>query len=234
VRVIAGLARGRQLVAPAGRRTRPTSDKVKGALFSILETQLAVARPGNSDRAAADVGSPELWEGLSVLDLYAGSGALGIEALSRGAAWCDFVESDPGARQTIERNLRVTDLIPQARVFAVTAEKVVTGVARAALHAPYDLVLLDPPYDLNSLELIVDDLARSDFLSAGALVAVEHAAKRSLASHYRAAASVAEAWPVLTAVRERRHGDTTLTIYRRETFGERGEAAHGLDGDLPG
>ncbi len=222
------------MVAPAGKRTRPTSDKVKGALFSILESQLAVARPGDSDPATADVGTPELWEGLNVLDLFAGSGALGIEALSRGAAWCDFVESDPGARQTIERNLRVTDSAPQARVLAMTAEKVVTGAARAALHTPYDLVLLDPPYDLDSLALIIADLAGSDFLSAEALVAVEHAAKRTLASEYQAAASVAKAWPVLVAVRERRHGDTALTIFRRETSGERGETAHGHDGDLSG
>jgi 16S rRNA (guanine966-N2)-methyltransferase len=234
VRVIAGLARGRPLVAPTGKRTRPTSDKVKGALFSILETQLAVARPGASDQAMPDVGTPELWEGLNVLDLFAGSGALGIEALSRGAAWCDFVEIDPRAWQAIERNLRATDLSRQAGFISLKAEKVVSGAARGGVHTPCDLVLIDPPYDLDSVELIVADLAGSNFLSPGALVAVEHAAKRNLASRYQAAGSVAEARSVLAAVRERRHGDTTLTIFRRETSGERGEAAHGHDGDLSG
>src|SRR5439155_12065456 len=103
VRVLAGQAKGRPLAGPPSKRTRPTTNKVKGALFSMLETFLVADRAGGSfATAATEVGEPDVWEGLSVLDLYAGTGALGIEALSRGADWCDFVESDPRVRQVIE------------------------------------------------------------------------------------------------------------------------------------
>src|SRR6185437_7225910 len=125
MRVIAGSARGRPLTGPAGSQTRPTSDKVKGALFSMIESLLAVKRPRPTlPQEELEPGLAEVWEGLSVLDLYAGTGALGIEALSRGADWCDFVESSAAARRVIERNLKATGLEDRARVLGLSVEKV--------------------------------------------------------------------------------------------------------------
>jgi len=121
VRVVAGEFKGRRLAAPRGARTRPTADRVREALFSML----------------GDVG------GARVLDLYAGSGALGIEALSRGAASAVFVERDPQAVAAIERNLAPLDVEA-----AVQRADVVRWLARA--EGPYDLVFCDPPYDVAS------------------------------------------------------------------------------------
>ena len=119
MRVVAGTFKGRRLAAPAGRRTRPTQDRVREALFSIL----------------GDV------EGARVLDLFAGSGALGIEALSRGAARCTFVEREQGAVAAIRRNLAALGV--EARVVRGDALRFLSG-SRAGR---YDLVFLDPPYD---------------------------------------------------------------------------------------
>lgn len=122
MRVVAGTARGRRLVAPAGSTTRPTADRVREAVFNALHSLGAV-------------------EGADVLDAFAGSGALGIEALSRGAERATFVEVDGRARQALATNLDATGLADRATVVA--------GEALAHLAAPggrYDLVLLDPPY----------------------------------------------------------------------------------------
>jgi len=223
VRVIAGLARGRPLVGPPGPQTRPTSDKVKGALFSMIETLLVAERPGVlSFSKAVEPGTPELWDGLIVLDLYAGTGALGIEALSRGAKWCDFVEANPAARRTIERNLQVTGLADRARIIGMDVAKVVRGAARDALHQPYDLVVMDPPYNDLSVVGVVGDLAGSELLVPRALVSVEHARRVMLADRYDG----------LVAVRERRHGDTVLTVYRNAGSANSGVETDGDDGDL--
>ncbi len=226
MRVIAGAARGRPLAGPPGPQTRPTSDKVKGALFSMIETLLAVERPaqGGGIVAVAEPGSPELWQGLTVLDLYAGTGALGIEALSRGAAWCDFVEANAAARRVIEQNLRVTGLADRARIIALEAEKVVRGAARAVLHAPYGVCVMDPPYNDPRVISVIGDLAESDLLVPGALVAVEHSRRVALSDEYDG----------LILVRERRHGDTVLSIYRERASAGPGADEHGDNGDLSG
>ena len=122
MRVVAGTARGRRLVAPAGTATRPSSDRVREAVFNALHSLGAV-------------------EGADVLDAFAGSGALGIEALSRGAERATFVERDDRARRALRTNLDTTGLAERATV--------VTGEALTHLAAPgrhYDLALLDPPY----------------------------------------------------------------------------------------
>lgn len=223
MRVIAGVAGGRPLFGPPGPRTRPTADKVKGALFSMLETLLAAERPGGgSESAVAEIGSEEIWEGLVVLDLYAGTGALGIEALSRGAAWCDFVETNPAARRVIERNLRTTGLADRARIVGMDAAKVARGAARDVLRAPYGLVLLDPPYNDRSVLTVIEDLAEGALLTAGALAAVEHSRRLSLATDYNR----------LVAVRERRYGDTMVSIYRELDATRSGAAQDGHDGNL--
>ncbi len=131
VRVVAGEARGRRLVAPEGRDTRPTLDRVREALFNALVSLDAVA-------------------GARVLDLYAGSGALGIEALSRGAALATFVDADRSARRAVAANLAATGLAGRAEVVAGDAVAYLRRRADAAVDAdgaePFDLVLLDPPY----------------------------------------------------------------------------------------
>jgi 16S rRNA (guanine966-N2)-methyltransferase len=125
VRVVAGSARGRRLEAPEGREVRPTTDRVREALFNALVSLDAVAD-------------------ATVLDLFAGSGALGIEALSRGAAAATFVERDARARASIDENLRTTGLADRATVVAGSAEQALDRFDGAPA---VDLALLDPPYD---------------------------------------------------------------------------------------
>jgi 16S rRNA (guanine966-N2)-methyltransferase len=122
VRVVAGTARGRRLQAPAGRGTRPTSDRVREAAFNALDSRGLVA-------------------GARVLDLFAGSGALGIEALSRGAAHAPFVERDRAALVCVRTNLAATGLAAAADVVAADALAYLAGRP-----SPVDLALLDPPY----------------------------------------------------------------------------------------
>jgi 16S rRNA (guanine966-N2)-methyltransferase len=178
VRVVAGRFGGRRLVAPAGRDTRPTSDRVREALFSML---------GPLD-------------GARVLDLFAGSGALGIEALSRGAASALLVERDDRAVAVIRANLAALGLAePEARVTA--------GAARAALRNAsargdtYDLVLLDPPY-ANAAELGRElSVALGPILAPDARVVTE--------SDRRAPLELSS----LPLTHERRYGDTLIRIH---------------------
>lgn len=124
MRVVAGSARGRPLVAPPGRETRPTSDRVREAIANALH-------------------SLGLIEGAEVLDLFAGSGALGIELLSRGAAHCTFVERDRAACAAIERNLAATGLAARADVVVADALRWLAG---GGAGREVDVALLDPPY----------------------------------------------------------------------------------------
>jgi 16S rRNA (guanine966-N2)-methyltransferase len=181
-RIVAGAAGGRRLAVPP-KGTRPTSDRVREALFSALD-----ADPGLG--------------GTAVLDLCAGSGALGLEALSRGAAHATFVESDRRAAAVLRQNVAALGL-PGAVVRAAPAAAVLAGPADRA----YDVVLVDPPYDVPDAE-IAGWLAAADahgWLAEEAVVVVE-----------RAARSGAFGWPpALEAVRERRYGDTVLHVARR-------------------
>ena len=174
MRIVAGELRGRRLVAPAGDATRPTADRVREALFSIL----------------GDV------SGLRVLDLYAGSGALGIEALSRGAAAAVFVDSSQAAVTAIRRNL--SDLGLDA---AVRRQDALAYLAAAAGGQPYDLVFADPPYD--SALRAAPSLARQlpPVLSQDAVIVTE--------SNKRAPLELP--FPLL---RERTYGDTRIAVHR--------------------
>ncbi len=174
MRVIAGTARGRPLVAPRGSGTRPITDRVKETLFAILGERVIDAR---------------------VLDLYAGSGSIGIEALSRGAASCDFVEHDRRAVAAIRENLQRAGVAEHASVHA-------TAVLRFLDRSDgdrFDLVAVDPPYDeraiLAPLERLVGRLAPR------ATVVVKH--------HWRTPIPVPAG---LAPSRERRFGETTLTF----------------------
>jgi 16S rRNA (guanine966-N2)-methyltransferase len=137
MRVVAGEARGRRLVAPAGRDTRPTTDRVRESVFNALDSLGAVA-------------------GATVLDLFAGSGALGIEALSRGAAHCTFVELDRAALAAIRANLSATGLGDRAAVTTGDARRVLASLALSGRR--FHLALLDPPYATTDWEQLLDQL----------------------------------------------------------------------------
>src|SRR5215472_1344251 len=194
----------------------------------MLETLLAAAHRERG--AEVEPGDPEIWAGLRVLDLYAGTGSLGIEALSRGAAWGDFVESNAGARRTVERNLKTTGLAGRGRVIGMDVAKLVRGGGLATLRPPYGLVLLDPPYAETGTGGVLAELAGGDLLADGALVAAEHSRRSPLAARY----AVADGSAALVEVRRRRHGDTVVSIYRRESGLGRSEEQDGNHGDLSG
>jgi 16S rRNA (guanine966-N2)-methyltransferase len=179
MRIIAGRAGGRRLAVPP-RGTRPTSDRVREALFSSLE-----ADPGLA--------------GAAVLDLCAGSGALGLEALSRGAAHALFVESDRRAAAVLRRNVEALGL-PGARVRTAPAAAVLAGPADRA----HDLVLVDPPYEVPDAEVAawLDAAGANGWLAGDAVVVVERPARGGTF-----------AWPGgLRARRERRYGDTVVHV----------------------
>jgi 16S rRNA (guanine(966)-N(2))-methyltransferase RsmD len=175
MRVIAGQWGGRRLQAPAGAATRPTSDRVREALFSILGDRVAGAR---------------------VLDLFAGSGALGIEALSRGAAEATFVDSSPAAIKALRANLEALGV--DAEVRRADARVFLRGASRAGHH--YDLVFLDPPYRL--AERLGRELSEAlpAVLAPGGL-AVSESDRRSVL-HLD-----------MTPIDERRYGDTVIRIH---------------------
>ncbi|MBA2756541.1 MAG: RsmD family RNA methyltransferase [Chloroflexi bacterium] len=180
-RVIAGAARSIRLEAP-GTGTRPMADRVKQTLFAILEPDLPGAR---------------------VLDLFAGSGAAGIEALSRGAAAAAFVERDPRAASIIAANLRRTGLAHLARVIRADVGAYLRDPTRAA-DEPWDLVILDPPYDQPG-DLLAALQVVGPRVGTGGWVVVKH--------FWRDAPPAGVG--LLASARERRFGETVLTFYRR-------------------
>ena len=178
MRVIAGQWRGRPLTAPAGQATRPTADRTREALFSMLTSRL---------------GS---FEGLAVADLFAGSGALGFEALSRGAASCVFVENDKPALDALRANAAKLGLRPDLRAASVMA----LGPASAAL----DVIMMDPPYGTGAGVVALDRLARLGWTGPATWVSIETAK----------AETVAVKGFVVDA--ERVHGKAKLTLVRMD------------------
>lgn len=181
MRVISGTAGGRILRVPKVITTRPSKALVRGAVFSIL--------------TAMDL----RWN--RVLDLYAGSGALGIEALSRGAQWVDFVEQNRRCCQVIRRNLEEFHLDQRAGIYCMSAQK-----ALSILKGEYDIILLDPPYTDTGIGETVNRLGESCLMPDGCIV-VEHSRRMPLADYYG----------VLERVKSRRHGDNCLSFYQRGT-----------------
>jgi 16S rRNA (guanine966-N2)-methyltransferase len=149
MRIISGQWRSRPLIAPKGDTTRPTADRTRETLFSMLASRL---------------GS---FEDLQVLDLFAGSGALGLEALSRGAAMCTFVEQDRAALDALETN--IAKLSAKAQCDVRKSSVLSLGPARAA----YDLILMDPPYGTGAGVVALDKLARLGWIAPSALVSLE-------------------------------------------------------------
>ena len=190
MRVISGSAKGRTLSAPKGSDIRPTTDKAKSAIFSILDAE-ALRRP--------DIGlEGGRFPYRRVLDLFAGTGALGIEALSRGADFADFVEIDPRARHTITENLQRTGLTDRARIHGMRAQQAILVLRNA-----YDLVLLDPPYAELDTPDILASLASSRLLKNGSIVIVEHARTTELPAELGA----------LHFSRTRIHGGTAVSVF---------------------
>ncbi|MGF1339402.1 16S rRNA (guanine(966)-N(2))-methyltransferase RsmD [Streptomyces flavovirens] len=179
-RVIAGVAGGRRLAVPPGTGTRPTSDRAREGLFSTWEALLGTL------------------DGIRVADLYAGSGAVGIEALSRGAVHVLLVEADAKAARTVRENVRTLGL-PGAEVRTGKAETTVTGPAPAD---PYDAVFLDPPYAVSDADLceILLTLRAQGWLTGGALVTVERSTRGGEFN-----------WPEgFEPLRARRYGEATF------------------------
>jgi 16S rRNA (guanine966-N2)-methyltransferase len=184
MRIIGGIYRSRKLRAAPGRSTRPTSDRVREALFSILDTAGAVA-------------------GACTLDLYAGTGALALEALSRGAKSALLVESSRATLPVLRANIRNLGLDQKAVVLAADVE---ANASRLADHGPFDLVFADPPWKLvddGTTSRVLAEVARAGALSPGALVILEHAARSSTPEI--AGLSLTDA---------RRYGDTALAMYK--------------------
>ena len=152
MRIVSGEWRGRKLIAPEGDTTRPTSDRTRETLFSMLVSRLGT------------------FEGLRVADLFAGSGALGLEALSRGAASCIFVEQDPAAIRALRTN--VGNLRAQDRSDVRASSVLSLGPVRGE---PLDLLLLDPPYASGAGVVAIDKLTRLGWISPAAWISLETA-----------------------------------------------------------
>jgi 16S rRNA (guanine966-N2)-methyltransferase len=181
MRVIAGKAKGHRLKFPRGTTTRPATDLVRGAIFAILEN------------IASD------W--TQVLDLFSGSGALGIEALSRGAGCVDFVESEPRCCGIIKENLEKTNLAAEAHIYCCSVAK-----ALSFLDKEYNIILMDPPYSNTSIGNLITQLATSKLVGTNSTVVVTHSPRLPLNPTYG----------TLNLVKEHRHGDSCISIYKKE------------------
>ena len=178
MRIVAGEWRGRPLVAPQGDTTRPTADRTRETLFSML-----VSRLGS-------------FEGLEVADFFAGSGALGLEALSRGAAKCIFVEQDAAAIRALRAN--VANLRAAAQCDVRASSVLTLGPAKA----PLDLILLDPPYGTGAGAVALERLARHGWIGEATWVSLETAADEE------------PKIKALEAVADRKVGKARLTLLR--------------------
>jgi len=158
MRIVGGQFKGRAIEAPGGRDTRPTSDRARESLFNVL--------------AHADW-SPGI-EGRRVLDLFAGSGALGLEAMSRGAAFALFVETDAAARGAIRDNIEALGLFGATRIHRRDATDL--GIKPAGLGEPFDLIFLDPPYHKRLAERALSRLRSGGWITDAALIVLECAA----------------------------------------------------------
>ena len=181
MRIIAGEWRGRKLAAPKGDATRPTADRTRETLFSMLTSRLGT------------------YEDLSVVDLFAGSGALGLEALSRGAGFCLFVEQDQAALAAIKSNIETLGCRSRSSVSAGSVMSL--GPAKQ----PHDLILLDPPYETGAGSVALDRLLRLGWIGPASWMAVETSAKEEV----RVRGLAVEA--------ERQVGKAKLTLLRMES-----------------
>ena len=188
MRIVGGEHRGRKLFAPEGEATRPTSEKVREALFDILGARVAGAAFG---------------------DLYAGTGAVGLEALSRGATRCLFVERRRRALECLRRNIEALRAGPRARILPVDAAQAMALLEKEG--PPLDILFCDPPYADGRWPSLLAAMGASGILAAGCLLVVEHAAK--------ALPACPEGMKLR---RSYRYGDTGLTVFERTDEERRG------------
>lgn len=193
MRVVSGSARGCKLQPVPGMNTRPTTDRVKENVFNLIQDHIREAR---------------------VLDLFAGTGQLGIEALSRGAKRCDFVEHDKTAYNIVYKNTQTAHVADRAALHCAEADRFLSQAAKQG----YDLIFLDPPYGGETLENALLQIETFDILSANGIIICESAVGDRFAHGFE-------------IVRERRYGATMITVLRRQGGGtdERYENC-----DLPG
>ena len=187
MRVIAGSQKGRRLMASRGDGLRPTSDRVKEALFSILGSRT---------------------DGARVLDLYAGTGAIGIEALSRGAQVATFVEPDAASLKALRANLDRCNLAPQALVHACTVESFLRR--QQSSESTYDIIFADPPYHDGSAPALLPSLDQAGIMTTDSIVILEHFSKVTVPSEVGR----------LVRLRQYRYGDTTLSVFGVRPQGE--------------
>jgi len=183
MRVIAGSAKGTRLTPPKDQSARPTLDRVREALFSILGERIVEAR---------------------VLDLYAGTGAIGIEALSRGAAGCDFVESARAGAALIAENLNRAKLGDRARIYPFRLPEGLSGLSKQG--AAYEFIYADPPFEYTDYGALLADIAALDLLSAEGILVIEHDSKSDLGENSAG----------LRRFREAVYGRTTLSFYEAD------------------
>ena len=183
MRVITGEAKGSPLKVPKGTPTRPATELVRGAIFSILENMT------------------DDWE--RVLDLFSGSGSLGIEALSRGAGRVDFFDREPVCCTTIKENLAKTKLAEYAHVYCANVTK-----ALSFLDKEYSIILLDPPYANPNVGELLEQLAGSRLVGPKTVVVATHPDYRPLDATYG----------TLKKLKEHRHGGSCISVYRRENM----------------
>ena len=178
MRVITGTARGMKLQTLDGLATRPTAEKVKEAVFSAIQFEL---------------------EGRRFLDLFAGSGQMGIEALSRGAVTATFVEQSPQAVKVIRANLEHTRFTDQANIRAMSAEDYLKRCRDR-----FEVIWMDPPYHENLLESLLTRISEIDILSEGGIIICERPVELELP----------DAFPAFTKAKDYRYGKTGVTLYR--------------------
>ncbi len=183
MRIVAGKFRGAGIEAPKGLATRPTSDRVRQALFNVLEH-----------------GAPRIeFEGARVLDLFAGSGALGLEALSRGARFCLFVEESAAARAAIRRNVEALGLTGITKIWRRDATK----LGEAGRLEPFDVIFCDPPYGKGLGERALTEAVNRGWAEQGAFAVLEERADAGIE------------WPAqFEEIDRRRYGDTEIIIAR--------------------
>ena len=181
MRIIAGTARGRNFDAPKGRSTRPTLDRVKEAMFGMVQFDI---------------------EGRQVLDLFAGSGNLGLEALSRGAAHVVFCDNDRAASELVRRNAELLGFSDRARIVCSDCFMLLKQLSLEGMR--FSLVLLDPPYAAGLTERVLEDMSKLKLLTDGCIILAEHSWKLPLSIDI----------PGMVCREPRRYGDAAVTLIR--------------------
>ncbi|MCR8845396.1 16S rRNA (guanine(966)-N(2))-methyltransferase RsmD [Paenibacillus sp. SC116] len=192
MRVISGTARGRSLKAVPGMNTRPTTDKVKEALFSMIGPY---------------------FDGGTALDLFAGTGGLGIEALSRGIDHAVFIDMDPKAIETIKHNVNAARVAEKAEIFRNDAKRALKAIAKRDMK--FDLVFMDPPYRMTDADEMLTTMLEQEMLSEHAIVVIEHD------SNYTYPEQIGS----MDCFRNAKYGEIALSLYKKkqDELEERGE-----------